>query len=115
MVPRALDGSGLVARAAPAGGFPAVRAGSALFLPYRRQRASGRAVRGERRGGGSPIPYFESTELGAGPFRSHDGIRIANHGSFTAIIRVTPSVGGSSQQHTIVPGGFVIFIFFFFF
>lgn len=50
------------------------------------------------------IPYLGSAELGAAPFRSHGDIRIANHGSETAIIRVTPSVGGSAQQYTIAPG-----------
>lgn len=53
------------------------------------------------------IPYLESTELGAGPFRAHNGIRILNQGASLAIIRVTPSVGGSAQIHNIPAGGSV--------
>lgn len=53
------------------------------------------------------IPYFGSTELGVAPFRSHGDVRIANHGSETAIVLVTPSVGGTAQQHTIAPGNSV--------
>lgn len=51
------------------------------------------------------IPYLQSTELGVGPFRSHGDIRIANHGASTAVVRITPSNGGSSQQYTIAAGG----------
>jgi len=53
------------------------------------------------------IPYLQSTELGAGPFRAHDGIRILNQGTALAIVRVTPSVGGSAQIHNIPVGGSV--------
>lgn len=53
------------------------------------------------------IPHQGATTLGAGPFRSHGGIRIQNQGGDPAVVWVAPSAGGTAQQYSIGRGASV--------